>query len=271
MVILSIIMMILSFTEEEMLEYERHSYESMQYDHAVQAVRYGDVTQLTQVFSDFDLARLDAQKLRLLRNMIYAQYGYSFKSNDLQEWFSAFDWYLPHSTNVDEYLTWVDSLNIERILRFEAAYKENENVVDVDVLVGTWHVSPIIAAGYNDLLYLFADGTFIIEFNQMDGGKRLLSMAGNWEIKGHRLLLKVNRKSILSGGEIVEPYASYGSDYVIEGGTTTNEELTKPEILSFPLTAPEAEHITDDYSMERISIGVCDFWKISDDPNTELH
>lgn len=34
-------------------------------------------------------------KLKLLRNTIYAQYGYSFKTKDLQEYFLQFEWYMP--------------------------------------------------------------------------------------------------------------------------------------------------------------------------------
>lgn len=34
-------------------------------------------------------------ELKLLRNTIYAQYGYAFKSKDLQDYFSLFEWYMP--------------------------------------------------------------------------------------------------------------------------------------------------------------------------------
>ena len=34
-------------------------------------------------------------ELKLLRNTIYAQYGYAFKSKDLQDYFSQFEWYIP--------------------------------------------------------------------------------------------------------------------------------------------------------------------------------
>lgn len=35
------------------------------------------------------------EELRLLRNMIYAQYGYNFKSSELKEYYSQFAWYIP--------------------------------------------------------------------------------------------------------------------------------------------------------------------------------
>ncbi len=34
-------------------------------------------------------------ELKLLRNTIYAQYGYAFKTKDLQDYFSQFEWYIP--------------------------------------------------------------------------------------------------------------------------------------------------------------------------------
>lgn len=35
------------------------------------------------------------EELRLMRNTIYAQYGYDFKSADLKKYFSQFAWYMP--------------------------------------------------------------------------------------------------------------------------------------------------------------------------------
>jgi len=34
-------------------------------------------------------------ELKILRNMIYAQYGYVFKNKELRDYFSQFDWYMP--------------------------------------------------------------------------------------------------------------------------------------------------------------------------------
>ncbi len=35
------------------------------------------------------------ENLRILRNTIYAQYGYAFKNKELQDYFSQFEWYMP--------------------------------------------------------------------------------------------------------------------------------------------------------------------------------
>jgi hypothetical protein len=43
----------------------------------------------------FEEKELTKDDLKLLRNTIYAQYGYVFKSKDLQDYFAKFEWYLP--------------------------------------------------------------------------------------------------------------------------------------------------------------------------------
>ena len=35
------------------------------------------------------------ETLKILRNTVYAQYGYSFSSKDLKDYFSQFEWYIP--------------------------------------------------------------------------------------------------------------------------------------------------------------------------------
>ena len=60
-------------------------------------------------------------KLRLLRNTVYAQYGYAFKSKDLQDYFSQFDWYIPDpNLKMEEIvLTKEEKKFIEEILKRE--------------------------------------------------------------------------------------------------------------------------------------------------------
>lgn len=47
-----------------------------------------------------DLTGLSSDDLRLLRNAIFAMHGYIFKSEDLQQYFGRFDWYIPRYSNV---------------------------------------------------------------------------------------------------------------------------------------------------------------------------
>jgi hypothetical protein len=56
----------------------------------------------------------------MMRNEIFARYGYIFQSSDLSEYFTNKPWYNPTQSNVDDQLTKVDKANIELILKFEA-------------------------------------------------------------------------------------------------------------------------------------------------------
>lgn len=61
------------------------------------------------------------EELRLLRNTIYAQYGYDFNSPDLKEYFSQFAWYMPDPNlkMEDIVLTEKEKEFIEKILTKE--------------------------------------------------------------------------------------------------------------------------------------------------------
>ena len=79
------------------------------------------------LLTDEDLAphANNADKLRLLRNEIFARHGYIFKDADLDEHFRAQPWYEPKSQNVDNLLTDVDKKNIERLLVAEEQANDN--------------------------------------------------------------------------------------------------------------------------------------------------
>ena len=66
-----------------------------------------------------DLEWRSKDELRIMRNWIFARHGYSFKSEDLQEYFSQFPWYYPESTNVTHLLNQVEKANIEKIKKYE--------------------------------------------------------------------------------------------------------------------------------------------------------
>jgi hypothetical protein len=67
------------------------------------------------------LLETDLKDLRIIRNAIYARYGYKFNSFDLQQYFSKFRWYSAISDNsiVNNKLTLNDKYNIDLILLIE--------------------------------------------------------------------------------------------------------------------------------------------------------
>jgi YARHG domain-containing protein len=55
-------------------------------------IRKGEIIQIGNMILEADYSKVE---LRILRNTIYAQYGYDFNSPDLKEYFSQFAWYMP--------------------------------------------------------------------------------------------------------------------------------------------------------------------------------
>ena len=61
-----------------------------------------------------------------MRNEIFAEYGYRFKTEKWRKYFSKKDWYNPRSDNVDSQLTEIEKENIKLILSVKAKMLENE-------------------------------------------------------------------------------------------------------------------------------------------------
>ena len=59
------------------------------------------------------------EDLRKLRNYIFAQYGYIFKSEDLSSYFKKFDWYEAKYSNVDDKLSKEDKEFVNLVLEIE--------------------------------------------------------------------------------------------------------------------------------------------------------
>ena len=67
-----------------------------------------------------ELSTLDKDELRIMRNEIFARYGYTFRSGGAMEaYFSQQEWYTPKEKNVDTYLTDLEKVNIKLIQSFE--------------------------------------------------------------------------------------------------------------------------------------------------------
>lgn len=70
---------------------------------------------------------LSINDLDIMRNEIYADYGYIFKSDKWKKYFSTKIWYKPKFDNVDDLISKKDSLNIIKILEFKNEMKNNED------------------------------------------------------------------------------------------------------------------------------------------------
>ena len=66
-----------------------------------------------------DLENKSSRELRIMRNYIFARHGYIFKSDDLRQYFSQYDWYTPISRNVTKELSKIERDNIKLIEAYE--------------------------------------------------------------------------------------------------------------------------------------------------------
>ncbi|HEY0653047.1 MAG TPA: YARHG domain-containing protein [Chryseosolibacter sp.] len=69
---------------------------------------------------------LSSADLDLMRNEIFAEYGYKFTSEKWKKYFSSKSWYKPEHDNVDNKLTDIDRHNIELILQYQKTLKTKE-------------------------------------------------------------------------------------------------------------------------------------------------
>ena len=79
----------------------------------------GNLSALDNIIDENELWSLDQGELRILRNTIFAKYGYIFQSADLQNHFRQFSWYVRSHSNVDNRLTSIDRENIRLIQEIE--------------------------------------------------------------------------------------------------------------------------------------------------------
>ena len=63
--------------------------------------------------------KISSRELRIMRNYIFARHGYIFKSDDLRQYFSQYDWYTPISRNVTKELSKIERDNIKLIEAYE--------------------------------------------------------------------------------------------------------------------------------------------------------
>lgn len=69
--------------------------------------------------TNIDLKNKSKKELRLMRNEIYARYGYIFKSQDLKMHFENFDGYRLFSKDVEAFLSEIEKYNVKLIQEYE--------------------------------------------------------------------------------------------------------------------------------------------------------
>jgi hypothetical protein len=72
-----------------------------------------------RVLTAVDIAGYSSSELKIMRNEIYARYGYIFKSKEMRNYFTAQSWYTPRYSDVSSFLSETEKKNIELIKRYE--------------------------------------------------------------------------------------------------------------------------------------------------------
>lgn len=84
------------------------------------AVGYGDYPEASERALTYnDVSRLNKRELKIMRNEIFARYGYIFKTQDMKSHFSSQPWYQPLYNDVTNRLTRIEKENAEYIKNFE--------------------------------------------------------------------------------------------------------------------------------------------------------
>lgn len=214
------------------------SFEQLYNASSYKIIYSGDIAYLKYLIDPFSIARFDLMQLAILRNTIYAQYGYDFKSNDLKQYFMQYKWYTINSKYSDSLLTDTDRANLQIIKSYENALTSNISIdISKQDIIGVWQQGPIMAAGWNERFEFHNDGTLNWYSNQMFGAKRLLSYSGKWSINHNLLIFDINKIKYIKDGTISKESQAING-YTIENGIISEFNMTNAIQYKFPIEKP---------------------------------
>jgi hypothetical protein len=82
----------------------------------------------TELFNKELVENLSKGDIFILRNLIFARHGFSFRDKMLRRYFDNIDWYMPVFSDVTKELTDIEKKNIDLLLRYEENAKEYYDV-----------------------------------------------------------------------------------------------------------------------------------------------
>jgi hypothetical protein len=82
-----------------------------------------------------DLAGKSVWDLKVMRNEIFARYGYRFKSEDMREYFNQQEWYKPEYNDVTSRLTEIEIANIKMIKQYEDTLQKEQSSHNISELI----------------------------------------------------------------------------------------------------------------------------------------
>lgn len=92
---------------------------------------YGrNVSDAADYDTNFEICdHLEIADLDVMRNEIFAAYGYRFQTEKWQEYFNKKPWYKPKYDNVERFLTPLDRANLEMIAKVKARLEQDEQAI----------------------------------------------------------------------------------------------------------------------------------------------
>ena len=191
-------------------------------DLAAVVVEGGNLEPLGKLVYVDDLLNASREDLRLLRNTVYAKYGYMFHTKELIDHFGKFKWYKATKPNVDSQLSTIDKANLQLIQRIESNYPA-EGSYD-QKLIGTWYYTPMMPSGEPDKIQFFKNGTFLYTFQ---GGMELYGskgFSGIWNLVTGKFTINALTEDVFLYDSVA--IGMFGNDYK---GSREGKKFVIPE------------------------------------------
>jgi hypothetical protein len=152
------------------------------------AMYNGNIKIFDNVIEADELVNFSLDELRLLRNMIYAKYGYFFQSKDLRDFFSQFPWYNDIKNDVSNDLTTIDYRNINMIKNLEKNYPvfmsyHDENIYEISDVVR--YRGGLIIMGWSEDSKLF----YVASEDFVDAYFEILDLKTHKSVNGYHSIL----------------------------------------------------------------------------------
>ena len=225
-------------------------------------VLLGDKDLLEKKMNPFSLAQLSNQHLRLLRNMIFARYGYKFSSADLNTYFGKFGWYKPTASNVDSKFTATDKHNIQLIQAFERRNEKQPDTRWSNDKTGLWQYGMAYAASVYDSRFIIRSTNKLdYYFPEYEEFQTVQGLGGAYTIKGNVLIWNVTEIYFHTDCFDIDLDINYGYHFV--NPTQNTIRLEKPIVYKFPVSAIKTE-VSEGREIKIITIGTEDYYKLGD-------
>ena len=231
-------------------------------------ILFGDISRLSDRHSIdlISLSKLKGNSLKLLRNIIYAKHGHIFDAQDLTEYFSKFNWYIPKRKISDSELNEVEKWNINNILQFEKMNENSATIIWGLEKEGVWQNGYGWASGWGDRFVIYSDNKIEFIYSQMEQLKTIERLVGTYEIKGNVLIFRVIQIEFYDHDQEIKFSGGFG--YQWKNVSSNTITFKNPQIIKFPISQIQIKNKINMYDVPDIYlvvIGGFDFYRMEKD------